>query len=903
MHEHSSAATSATSSGRLQRGLPALETALQDLRYALRMLHRSPGFTAVALLSLAFGIGTNSAIFSVVDALLLKPLPVAGAERLVIVRRSEGPPTRALWFSYPAFQTLQASAAACSGVVALTAGATAVVRPPDLGQQGSGGTDGARGAKGAGPDAGLVAGGTGGAADAAEMARFQLVSGNFFSVLGVGMAAGRPFTAAEDTAPGAHPVAVLGEGYWRRRFGGDPGVVGKSITVNGAVLTVVGVTRRGFRGALADEAPDLFLPVTLRDTVKFRGSTHVDGPGDFDKPYWNQPNVSWLQLLARRRPGVSAERASALLNVVYNREKQAELVGRDDPDDRKAVLRQQLVLDPGARGISKLRGPLTQPLLLLLGVAGLVLLIACANVANLLLARADSRRKEMAVRLGIGAGRWRLLRQLVTESLLLAGLGGVLGVVFAGWGSHLLLGLVSQDVDPIPLDVDLDWRKIAFAVGVALATGLGFGLVPALQATRVDLASSLKQGARSLTGGGAAGSGRGRMPLGRALVAAQMGLSLLLLVGAGLFVRSLQNLLGVDPGFVRGGVLTATVNPRLLGYSDARLLDLYRRLTERLEALPGVRSASMSRYRLLTGSQSVSNLSLPGYVPRPNEDMDAQHLIVTARYFETIGMPLVAGRAFTARDREGSPKVVVVNQALVRRFLPHGSPLGSRFGFGDAKHARDFEIVGVVKDGKYQRLDVATPPLAYFPVAQAADVLEDVELRVAGGEDGAGPVAARLRRAIAEVEPNLPVLRIITLGDQLDLSLARERAIARLTGFFGLLALLLAAIGLYGVMSYSVARRTGEIGLRMALGAPRGRVLGLVLRETARLVAVGVAAGVGAALMLTQLAASQLFGISAYDPATLAAATLAMVAVALLAGFLPARRAADTEPMAALRYE
>jgi predicted permease len=346
----------------------------------------------------------------------------------------------------------------------------------------------------------------------------------------------------------------------------------------------------------------------------------------------------------------------------------------------------------------------------------------------------------------------------------------------------------------------------------------------------------------------------------------------------------------------------AAINPRLLGYDDARLIQLYARLTDRLEAIPGVRSASLSRYRLLTGSQSVSNISLPGYTPRPHEDMDVQALIVTPHFFATMGLPLRAGRALEPRDRQGAPAVAVVSEAFVRRFCTHGPAVGQRFGFGSAKNARDLEIVGVVKDGKYQHLDEKTKPMAYLPVAQSADTLRDIQVRVAG-ETATGAIITQLRSAVAEVAPDLPVLSVTTIGEQLALSLARERAIARLVGFFGLLALLLAAIGLYGVMSYSVSRRTGEIGLRMALGAPRGQVLRLVLLETARLTAIGVAVGLAGALMLTRLAASQLYGITAHDPATLASATAAMVAVALLAGFLPARRAADTEPMAALRYE
>ncbi len=903
---------------RAGRGVPALESLVQDLRYAVRTMRKSPGFTAVVLLSLALGIGTNSAIFSVVDALLLKGLPVDGADRLVIVTKDHGAGEPDPLFSYPAFRLLQDSATVCSGLMAVTDDFTAVVRP--LGA--APGTGAAAGARSAGPEAAAVpapggprapgrpAGGAGGDEDT-ETADAQLVSGNLFATLGVVAAAGRTFTAGEDAVPGGHPVAVLSYAYWQKRFGGDPGMVGAALSVNGSPVTVVGILPRGFRGVLADEAPDLFLPVTLRDTVRYRGSMHIDGPDDPKQPVWHQVNQHWLEVLAKRRPGVSLERARTVLGVLFEREKQAELLGRKNQDDRRQVEAEKLLVAPGWRGLADRRGSLTRPLLILLGLAGLVLLIACTNVATLLMARADRRRKEMAVRLGIGAGRSRLLHQLVTESLLLAGMGGALGLLLAAWGSRLLLRLVSQGTDPVPLDVDLDWRKVAFALGAALVTGLAFGLLPALQATRVDLAGVFKQGDRALRGTGERGGGR--LPLGRVLVVAQVGLSLVLLVGAGLFVRSLQNLMRVDPGFATGGLVTATVNPSLLrGYGTDRLNTLYERLVERLEAIPGVRSASLSRSRLLSGSRHTSNISLPGYVQRPDEDMDVEHLTVTAEYLSTVGLHLLAGRPLLPTDRAGTPRVAVVNQAMVRRFLPPGSPVGRRFGFGGPEHANEIEIVGLVKDGKVHNLGEKTPPLVFLPTAQIPAteqeqaVLRDLELRLEPGGQGAGAagwVATQLRHAVAEVEPNLPVLEVRTMSEQLSLSLARERAVARLTGFFGGLALLLAAIGLYGVVSFGVERRTGEIGLRMALGAARGEVLGLVMREALLLVAVGVAAGLVAAWMLAQLAAGDLFGVGAHDPATLLGATAALVLVALVAGFLPARRAAGVEPTEALRYE
>jgi predicted permease len=892
---------------RARRGVPALETLGRDLRYALRMMRKSPGFTVVVLLSLAFGVGANCAIFSVADALLWKPLPVPGANRLVVLGKHDGtgddPPP---WFSYTAYRHLAEARSVTTGMIAFTGQFTVQVRPA----------------------AGAAAAGV----QALPTATAELVSGNFFPLLGGGMAAGRAFSAAEDTEPGAHPLAVLSYGFWQRAFGRDPRVVGRVLLVNGAPLAVVGVASRGFSGVFADAAPDLFLPLTVRDLVKYRGDSYTDGPRDYDAPVWQQVNMHWLQLVAVRRPGISVEQAGAVLDVLYEREKQVQAATDTDARERASVLATRIRLAPAERGLAPSRETLGAPLFILMAVAGLVLLIACANVANLLLARAGRRQKEMAVRLGIGAGRGRLLRQLLTESLLLAGLGGALGLLFAYWGGRFLLGLLASgaiDDQGLVLDVAIDGRKLAFAAAVALLTAVIFGLAPALQSTRLDLAASLKEGGSALGSGERGrrgGAGLRRLPLGRLLVAVQIGLSLVLLIGAGLFVRSLRNLMGVDAGFERDRLVLVSISPHVLGYDKARLGDLYRRLVERLEAVPGVRSASLSLYSLLGGSATRSSISLPGYTPRPGEEAWTYESMVTPGYFQTVGMPMLAGRGFSVRDRQGAPRVVVVNETFVRRYLlrhpgtpaPSGAPapggapgpggtaaamdaVGRRFGFRDASHSRDLEIVGVVRDAKYFKLGLDGRPMVFLPVDQQPGELHDVEVRVAAG--ATPTVGGALRRVIAEVAPGLPVLRVATMSEQVDQSLAPQRAVARLAGFFGLLALLLAAVGLYGVMSYSVARRTNEVGLRMALGAPRAQVVGLVMRDTARLVAAGVAAGLVAAVATTRLAASQLFGLSAFDPATVTAATLAMVAVALAAGFLPARRAADTDPMVALRHE
>jgi predicted permease len=859
-----------------------LEILGQDLRYGLRMMRRSPGFTIVALLSLGFGIGTNTAIFSIVDTLLLQSLPVANADRLVILRRraanGASDERSGSLFSYRMYCQIAQSPEVCQGVIALTNDFTTVVR-----------------AKGSPRVTAMTE------TESQETAKAQLVSGNFFSTLGVLPAAGRFFNADEDVPPVGHPVAVISSGYWRRRFAADRAVVGSTIEVNGYPVTVVGVLPSRFNGVFVDLQPDVYLPLTLREAVHYSGNSQTVGL-ELPVPIWQQPLTQWLVLMARRQPGVSLEQASATLDVLLHRELHDAVSGLEDPADRRDLLSQKLILEPGARGLSQLRQRLTQPLFILLALAVLVLLIACANVANLLLARADRRRKEMAVRLGIGAARGRLLRQLLTESLLLAGFGGLLGLVFGFWGSRFLYTLVARPEVPIQLADALDLRKLAAAAGIAMFTGLVFGLAPALLTSRVDLSTVLKDASRSVAGsGGRPGS---RLSPGRLLVAAQIALSLVLLVGAGLFIRSLRNLSEVDPGFARGGLLMVEMNPRILNRTNPQLLALYRNLVEHTSGLPGVRSATVSLSGLFRGHIRSSDLAVPGVdarkMARP-EDIYTDVSLVGANYFETVGVPILRGRSLTDRDRENSAAVAVVNESLARRFFPNGDAVGRHIGFGDDKNANAFEIVGIAKDTKYNTLREDTPLMVYRPVFQDPDVLSYLLVRT--DPHATNTVAARIRSAVAEIEPQLPIFEVIAMDTLLDRSVARERAVARLSAFFGGLALLLAAIGLYGVMSYAVVRRTNEIGVRMALGARPGSVLQLVFLESLWVTAIGALAGLIAASVLSQFAASQLFGLKAHDPATLVGATLLLTALALVAGYLPARRAAATDPMTALRHE
>jgi predicted permease len=808
---------------------------LRDVRYGLRVLLKRPGFTAVTVVTLALGIGANTAIFSLLDAILLKALPVQNPERLVVINTS-GPKGLSNDYSYPVFERFRDQNQSLSGVFAAASAGRLGVKMS---------------ASGAGGEAETVVG--------------KLVSGGYFSVLG------SVFTAEEDQTPGGHAVAVISYGYWQRRFGRDPSAVGRTFTLSDTSFTVIGVTPPGFFGETVGEAPDLWIPATMQPQVY---------PG---RDFLNVDYVTWLRLMARLKPGAHPRQAQAELDVIFRQ--------LQDEKGRQKFPAGRIELTPGGKGLSELRERFSDPLRVLMAVVGLVLLIACVNVASLLLSRAASRRKEMAVRLALGAGRLRLVRQLLTESALLALSGGLLGLLFAFWGSDVLLAIVSAGTSPVALDLHPDVRVLAFTGAVSLLTGMLFGLAPALQWTRLDLTPALKAPVRGLSGGGA------RYGLGRVLIVAQVALSLLLVIGAGLFVRSLRNLKRLDAGFKREGVLVLGVDSAATGYADAQLKSLYRQLLGRVGALPGVSSASLAFQTFRGPGSGICCISIQGAPPLAEEDRRVNADYVGPRFFETMGTPLVSGRGFDLRDDENAPKVAVINEAAARYYFPDGSPLGRRF---DQSKNKGIEIVGVVKDARHYGLREQAPRMFYLPLLQHGTPPNFLAVRTAGDPRG---MAAAVRQALQEVDPKLPVVEVTTLGEQVDASLVPERLIATISGFFGFLALLLSCVGLYGLMSYAVARRTAEIGIRMALGARPGNVLWMVLREALLLALVGVATGLPAALAATRLIESLLFGLTPADPTTVSLATLLMIAVAASASYLPARRASRVDPMVALRYE
>jgi len=832
-----------------------MEGLLQDVRFALRSFAKSPGFTFVVVATLALGIGANAAIFGLMDQVMFRLLPVDDPGRLVLLDapgqysgRTSTQSETLTPISLPMYEGLRDHNTVFTGMLGHWP------TPVHF-------SDGAQ----------------------TENADGDLVTGTYFGVLGLRPAAGRLLGPDDDRTPGAHPVVVLGYRFFKERFGGDARVVGRSVRINGHPMTVVGVAPRGFHGVEVGSSVDVYVPMAEQPQLL---------------PHWRPVHGDWrsrwLVAMARLREGVSAEQARASINVLYAQllQEDAKTLTSKSEKFRSEFLSKKLDLLPGGRGTSGLRDQAHAPLLVLMAMVGLVLIIASANVANLLLARGSSRQKELAVRLALGAGRGRLIRQLLVESLVLSVTGGALGLLVSAWlGKALIAALPFEDA-ALTLSPDPDLRVVLFAFVLALVTGALFGIFPALQATRVGVASTLKNEATAVIGGAAPFRFR------RALVVAQIALSLLLLVGAGLFTRSLRNLRALDPGFQPDRLVTFSVDPSRNGLDIAGQLGVLARIREGLVAEPGVRSATLCDLPLMTNSDNTSTIKLPGYEPKETDDMNPNFAAVGPDFFETMGIPLVAGRTLGEGDGPQTPRVAVVNESFARQYFS-GQALGRHFGFGSKPENSNVEIVGVVKDGKAASLREEQRRFVYLPHAQR-EVLGFMTFYVrTAGEPNA--LMGRVHALVRGVDPDLPVSELKTMRAQIRESLFVERMVAALSAAFGVLATLLAALGLYGVMAFAVSLRTREIGIRMALGAQRRDVLRMVLRDVSVLVALGVALGLPGGYGAGRVIESQLFGLNARDPLTFVLATATLLLTALVAGWVPARRAALVDPMVALR--
>jgi predicted permease len=725
----------------------------------------------------------------------------------------------------------------------------------------------------------------------------QLVSGEYFAALRQQAQFGRLFEASDNRAVGAHPVAVVSDGFWRRRFGAAPDAVGRSLAINGTSFAVVGVTRPHFFGTtLSLRAPDVWIPYMMQSIVRYSQNVSENNGADTRNPWPPQPAISWLNVFARV-PANEAGRVEAAATTVSQRDNEAVLPTDATADDRAAIRQQRVALADASTGLSVLRGAVAHPLYVLLAMVAVLLVISCGNVAGLLLSRAAGRAREMAIRQSIGAGRLRLVRQMLAESLLLAVAGGLVGITFAVWARDALLGLMVNvgSWSTLDLNTALDGRVLGFSLAVSALTGLGCGLLPAFRGTRVPVAEALKhEGRGSVTEGGRTG-----LLIGKTLVAAQMAFCLLLLVVAALFTRSFRALTRTDIGFDREHVLTARVDVRGAGYSAEERQALYRRLVESLQAIPGVAAASCSANGPLGGSQRISSLSVEGHDPSgANERLRTNEETVTDRYFETMGLRLLDGRGFRPEDRAPGARSTLVNATMAHRFFPGQSAVGKRWNYGGPIGKDANVIIGVVEDARYVDLKIAPPNMAYVLAdANQDDVLSDIEVRAAGAP---GALTQTVRETLARAEPRLPIVEVVPLEDRLARGVIQDRMVARLTVMFGALALLLASLGLYGTISYGISRRVAELGLRMALGADRGMVLWLVLREALTLVVVGAVIGLPLALAATRSVRALLFGVGAADPWSFVLGAVLLLAVAALAAYLPAHRASRIEPMVAL---
>ena len=833
-----------------------LDSLVRDFRYGVRTLAKNPAFTLIAMATLALGIGANTAMFSLLDQVVLRLLPVRDPERLVIVREtgnhygnSFGPNT----ISWPMFEDLRDNNQVFSGMFCRF------------------------------PATVTISGG-----DRAAQIPAELVSGSYFPILGVGAALGRTIAPDDDAVPDSRPVVVLSYRFWRSYFDGDRSIVGRTINLNSYAMTVIGVAQPGFDGVELGVPAKVFVPIMMKTEM----TPHSDGLKD------RRRRLSWVTAYGRLKAGVSMEQAQLSLqplmhSILEMEVQQPEFTRSATPADREPFLRNRVELLPGSE--NDLREDMRRPIWLLVALTGAVLLLACANLANLLLARATARERELAVRLAIGAGRARIVRQLLTESLLLSAAGAVVGLALAFLVDRILLRIyLPADaasefvVSPIP-----DGRVLAFVVGAMLLTSVVFGLLPALRGSRTEITLSLKDRSGTLSASG--------ISLRRMLIGVQVALSLLLLVGAGLFVRTLRNLDSLGPGFPTDHLLTFRINPSLNGYSDEQTKSFYQRLNVKLQTIPGVASVGFSSMPLLKGYAWQNAVLGKDFEGAPIEEQPVLSEI-GPDYFATLGIPIVAGRAFTAQD-VGPAKYAVINESFARQYLPGGNPIGQRFGLVDDMEpvSPDIEVIGVIPDRKYRDLRETPPAQAYFPYLEGVHFrFMNIYLRT---QVDPRQIENELRERMRQFDPHVPVVELQTVNEQIGLSLRTERLVASLSAVFGGLATLLAVIGLYGVTAYAVMRRTREIGIRMALGAVPGDVIAMVMREVLILIGAGLAAGFLLALALANLVRSQLFGLNPRDPLTFVGSAIVLTVAAGLAGLIPALRASSLAATTALRHE
>jgi predicted permease len=812
-------------------------------------------FVAVAVFSLSLGIGANTAIFTLIDQLLLRMLPVRDPQQLVLLTgrgshygSNNGPNA----ISYPMYADFRDQNKVFQGMFCRSE------MTFSLSFQGK-----------------------------TERVVGELVSGNFFPVLGVAAAAGRVFGPQDDLIQGANPYAVISYGYWVTRFGRDPGIIGQKLIINGYPITVIGVSQPGFHGVDPAREQEIRIPVTMAKQLE---------SSDFSR--LNDRRWRWIQAYGRLKPGETMEQAKAGLQPLFHQmlemEVRQEAFAKAAPLTKERFLKMWIDVLPAANGKSRTRETFSKPLLVLMSIVALVLLIACANVANLLVARAAARQKEIAIRLALGAGRGRIVSQLLVESLILSLTGGVIGVVLSIWIDQTLIAFLPTGTTPLTISSVPDARILSFALAVTLATGIIFGLAPALQATRPDVAGTLKDQAGAVAGGSVA--------MRKTLVVAQVTLSLILLIAAGLFIRSLSNLQDLDPGFRTRNLMSFTVDPALNGYPKERSRQFYQKLYDGMNSTPGVQSASLAIMPVLMGYEWDSTVSVEGYSAKAGEWIDPHMNFVSPGHFKTLGVPILVGRDFDMRDDLNSMKVAIVNEKFAKRYLGGVNAIGRHIGMGgDPGTKTDITVIGVVRDTKYESMRDEMPFEMYRPYRQMEFV--DGMYAYVRTDRNQEELFETMRRKVLELDPNVPVVEMRTLEKQTEMSLMTERLVASLSTAFALLATLLAGIGLYGVMAYTVARRTREIGIRMALGAFSGSVIWLVMREVLLLLAIGMGIGLPSAWALSRLVQTQLYGLTPNDPSTIGLAVAGIAAVASMAGFLPARKATQVDPMRALRWE